>query len=339
MMNREQEHIEANVALDDADAVTTMNKIGCCGWVRSELSCGSCCSHTTPMFGLIDPNGKRIDIEGSFGMNGTIISVATKFCFWALSIITLIYGWINNNHPYYFMAYLTQWTLLMTIIYFSCSLALSIMTLKSCSDNSDTSSGNSSSSFQRTLIKIGWGLFPIVSSAGAAVVLIYWLVVYDYENRGFPKYYSIMSHGIIFLLALADGFILNKIPLRLKHYMIVLLYGLTYIAWSIVAAAAKIDNPNTPSEDNSEALYTILDWDNEQTAATIVSVGVLFVALPVFTLFFWIVSVTCCRKYLEDEKVATDGSEQRDTTSVGENEDIGDVEAGQHVEANEAKAY
>ena len=318
-------------------SLQSSTRLGCCGWLRGELSC------KTPLFGLTDPNGKTLDLERSFGMSndGRFVRLLLKFCFWAWCVKALVKQWVISTHPHWFIAYLTQWTLLLTCIYMACSLYLSTITN---TDNKKTLQGLKN--YQWQLVKITWGLFSIVSCAGGGVVLMYWLAIYDYTS-GAPEYYSVMSHGVAFLLVLIDGFVLNKIPLRLKHYLFTVSYGLLFVGWSLIAAYANIDNPDTSSEDNTEALYSILDWINSPVSATISSVGVNFVVLPLYAIIFWGVSISCCRKYKEDQETEEAGAsasvsgaivagdkltdDNGSDTHVGDNED--DIEEGGIIEA------
>ena len=99
--------------------------------------------------------------------------------------------------------------------------------------------------------------------------------------------------------------------IRLKHYIFVLFFGISYCIWTIIQGIVfEIDNPWTSptpenGEDDNEALYTLIDWKNKPTLAIIVGIGVNFVAFPFLTIIFWGISISpsyCPRRYILDEE-------------------------------------
>ena len=177
------------------------------------------------------------------------------------------------------MTYVSYWTLLYTCIYLFFSFVLSLTKHPSM-----------------WLINITWVMFLVVIVKGIVVVLLFWGTEYDWSSGKPPTTFKVMSHGVTWTLAMIDGMIINKIPIRLKHYYIVLLFTSIFMIWTIIQGLIPIDNPWTTSEDNTERLYVILDWENEPIQAIIISCIVLFVALPFFTIIFWSISL-CYRKY------------------------------------------
>ena len=259
--------------------------------------------------------------------SSSISSLATpllKLCFWIWIVGTLIHGWTTTEYAYWFLAYLTQWTLLLSCIYMTCSFLVSTMTVPR-TDIQETHPR------QWALIKIVWILYTIASAAGATVAVLYWVFIYDYGRGTPPSYYTIMSHGIAFLVVLLDGMIVNSIPLRLKHFVFTLCYGVLFITWSIIQAFAYIDNPEKTSsdEDPSEALYSILDWINTPKTAAIISVIANFFALPLFSILFWFISMSCCRKYVDEKEGEDSASDAIDSTrSTGKNNTTHNAENG-----------
>ena len=163
----------------------------------------------------------------------------------------------------------------------------------------------------------------MASAAGATVAVLYWVFIYDYAKGTPPSYYTVMSHGIAFLVVLADGMIVNSIPLRLKHFIFTLCYGVLFITWSIIQAFAYIDNPEKTSsdEDPTEALYSILDWIHTPTTAAIISVIANLLVLPLFSVLFWFISITFCRKYVDEEGEGNNASNANATsTTTGKND-------------------
>lgn len=61
-----------------------------------------------------------------------------------------------------------------------------------------------------------------------------------------------------------------------------------------------MDNP-LKDDDESNALYNILDWDESPLQAAIVSCVVVFLSFPLFTTFLWGLSLVG-RRYVEKEQ-------------------------------------
>ena len=160
------------------------------------------------------------------------------------------------------------------------------------------------------MIHVTWIVYLIVIDNGIMVTLLFWLTEYT-TSYSKPTFSLVMFHGGAVVLALIDGFVINRIPICLKHYIFVLFFGILYCIWTILQGIAfEIDNPWTSptpekGEDDNEALYTLIDWKNKPTLATIVGVGVNFVAFPFLTIIFWGISISpwCCpRRYILDEE-------------------------------------
>ena len=98
------------------DGANDSSSSGCCQRFKSEFACSS------PWFGSTDTNGKTLDLERSFccvvdgGKNKWWI-VLLKFIFWGFTCSAYIGGWIDTNHPEFYMAYMTLWTGLYSFLY------------------------------------------------------------------------------------------------------------------------------------------------------------------------------------------------------------------------------
>ena len=267
----------------------TDGRIGCCGIFLHELKISS-------IYSVDEANGKQIDLLRSFSAGGSggrdnetssnssYVIITLKFLFAAMVVSTFCYEWYNNLYPLFWMSYISNWTMLYTCIYLSLSFIISFVAQP-----------------MTWIMHVTWILFLIVIDHGIMVTLLFWLTEYtnSYSEPTFPL---VMFHGGAVLLALIDGFIINRIPIRLTHYIFVLFFGMLYCIWTVLQGLVfEIDNPWTSPQDDSEALYTLIDWKNDPTLAIIVGIGVNFVAFPLLTMIFWAISISsvrCPRRYI-----------------------------------------
>lgn len=104
---------------------------------------------------------------------------------------------------------------------------------------------------------------------------------------GTVRYVSVMVHGGAAILIMIDAFILSRIPLRMKQFILSELFAILYILWTVVHAYSGLGNPyvDTDEDKTDDAIYSTLAWKNNTTTAAIVSLGVVFIANPVIFLF------------------------------------------------------
>ena len=273
--------------------------LGVCGWINAEL-------RSVPSFGVVDANGKTIDLNQSFCLGDNNKIIAIKFALWGLTISTLVWGWITYEYPHWFLAYVSYWTLVYTCVYMSFSLFATIR-----------------KSPPLWTVRATWVLYTVAIVHNLLVVLLFWIFEYDPERHDLD-YFRIMSHGGTFVLCLVDGQVVNRVPIRLKHYGILLIFGLLFIAWTLMQAFTPIDNPWKDEEDDSESLYSLLDWVNQPGQAALISFLSYFCAAPLFLLMFWRLSLVG-RRYLEED-------EQGRTAHVNDEEGESDVETGGAVD-------
>jgi hypothetical protein len=268
-------------------------KVGCCRWLLAELPvCGSLTA-----FSPVDPNGKTIDLHRSFctGQHRPTWDILlVKFVLWGLTVSTFVYGFFVVESPSFYMAFVSYWTLLYSCVYMTQSLTLAFTSEPS-----------------RFLLRSTWVMYTNASVHGIIIVLVFWLTEYGPETE--VSYFLIMSHGVSFLMTIMDGLWINRTPVRLQHYLFALVFASLYIGWTVLQALLPIDNPNKDGDDEGENLYNILDWVESPLDSAIVCIGLLFVAMPLFTLLFWGLSL-CKRHYVRgdaaQENVENDGAKK-----------------------------
>lgn len=130
------------------------------------------------------------------------------------------------------------------------------------------------------------------------ICILFWILEFD----GTPEYVSIMVHGGAMVLIAIDGFLLSRIPLRMKQFVLFELFSFLYILWTIIHAYSGTGNPyNESGEQDDDAIYASLAWQNDTGRAVIMSVGVLLVANPIIFLLVRLVSRLPRRRFCEGE--------------------------------------
>lgn len=99
-------------------------------------------------------------------------------------------------------------------------------------------------------------------------------------------------HGVTLLAEYIDGFWLNRIPIRFKHwYITVLPMTILYSLWLYLQAAVldTVNNPDSPTED--DLIYEDIDWDNDIAQSVLYTVILVFGIGPVVQIILFLVSL------------------------------------------------
>lgn len=99
-----------------------------------------------------------------------------------------------------------------------------------------------------------------------------------------------MFHGGGIILLLIDGFLISRIPLRIKQFLLFECYALFYFAWSSIQAFSGIGNPDrNEGVDDDDAIYSSIKWKNDTESVLILSAVALLVINPlVFFICWWV---------------------------------------------------
>lgn len=95
--------------------------IGCCRRFCAETSMG----FAQPE----DADGRMLDFERSFCYKSSAEQwqVVAKVILWLITVLTLVVGWTTEEHPGFYLAYLTHWSLTYALVYQTLSLLLSVL--------------------------------------------------------------------------------------------------------------------------------------------------------------------------------------------------------------------
>ena len=225
-------------------------------------------------FSLVEPDGGVIDVKRSFVSERSnllhIFLLRLVILIW--STVSIVVGAFNDNDEYFFLAYLSNWTALVSLSYLSLTLWLTIRT----TDCAQTISGYDPPSIT---VRVTWALYSIAAPAELTIILLFWALDYDRSNDGPVTYCMVFEHGILSIIVLLDGNLVGRIPLRLKHFITFQVYNLCYLAWTVIFA--NCDFGESP-------IYDVLDWNHDAKGASLIVSIVLILICPfIFILCWW----------------------------------------------------
>ena len=272
---------------------TVTTKVGFCERISAEL-------RHLPLAVEEPLTGTVLHGPDTFGPHGRWILVTkTLLILWTLTVMLdgILLTPSNNGdsvpHVFYW-AYLTHWTLTMSLLYLITSwyhsLQSTILLRRRNSSQGDLPNNNNNTSTVTIFHKVTWVLFAIAAPGEIVVAFGYWGLEWDGTAETALVYRNLMIHGVIVAIVLMDGFVLNRIPLRLSHGLFLLAYLATYLVWTVVYEILNIDNPWTTDDDENiydDHLYKALQWQDDLTGTTIAAAQLLFVAVPVAFVVAW----------------------------------------------------
>jgi hypothetical protein len=255
----------------------------CCGELRQ------------PFFGTTDATGKPLDFTRSLA-SGQALVIVFKVMTVGLLLATFVHGFITYPHkPRAFrLSYLTIWSLIWAIIYSMSSLYLSISTALFRKQPQEGGGEEQQQQPPYRLTYWTWVWYSVGVNNAIIVTALFWGTEYSPERYPTLDFNSYMDHGGSAILLLVEGLLINRVPIRLKHYFVVLLLAVLYVAWSAIHDVILTVNP---ARGEDEPLYPVLAWETDMTGAVTISVMVLFVAMPLVQVFVWFLS-TLGRRYV-----------------------------------------
>lgn len=140
-----------------------------------------------------------------------------------------------------------------------------------------------------SIVCLTWCLYSISLPAEILVAIGYWAFEYDPEEK--MTCINFYKHGIIACLILVDGNIIGRIPLRIKHWKGVFLYGILYLIWSMVVSYLKLGKKHG-------IIYSFIDWRDDPEKAAGIGFFLLFLLGPLVFGACWLISLSdgmnCC---------------------------------------------
>lgn len=206
------------------------------------------------------------------------------FTVWSFHVLYTDLSAYPPHNLYIYMGYLTHWGHMLSNFYFICSLLCSICMIVRPSVLQQPEKGTATPG---RLVRITWGLYSCVAPLGIAITMLYWSAV----STDHPTYVSVMEHGGIAVMVLIDGLLVGVVPVRAKQIFFLMIVCATYLAWSIVDAVLEIGNGEWGPAYEDDALYPVLNWNNDRKGATIVSAFVICVLAPCLFYGCWLLSL------------------------------------------------
>lgn len=122
--------------------------------------------------------------------------------------------------------------------------------------------------------QLSWLLSATADNVALVVTLTYWGALFPLSD-GSVDYDSIIKHAINAVIVLIDNAVSAR-PTRLLHCVYAVAYGLAYTVFSLIYWGV----------DNSNVIYSILDWNSPGLAVGIV-LGLALVVVPLLSFFLF----------------------------------------------------
>ena len=219
----------------------------------------------------------HLDIVQTFSPRPRLVYINLKMFLaaWIIAILTMSID--QATYPNYWLAYLTHWGFTIAAMYAVmspiCAIYLALHP-PSTSPDTLTCCGTGSGGVAGCLVKTTWALLAIVVPAEVMISILFWGL--EYESGDSVSYVTVMVHGGTMVLLLIDGFVLSRIPLRLKQFVFFESFSFLYLLWNVIRAY--------PSEIVSQ------DDDAIFSSSIVLFVVVLLVANPIIYGFCWLLS-------------------------------------------------
>mmetsp|Transcript_28219 Transcript_28219/g.65331 ORF Transcript_28219/g.65331 Transcript_28219/m.65331 type:complete len:315 (+) Transcript_28219:57-1001(+) len=296
--------------------------------VETTKCCGSCVLEVrASMFELRDPNGgKTIDVIRMFRPD-VLWKKLLKFVCSAWGVEILLQNLIEYKSPRAFWpAFLSHWAVAAGVLYLFLSAVCALLPLNHGTQQKKTQ-------VTPFLIKATWLAFSIGAVAEFAATVLFWAL--DYTPGQNVSYFTFTHHGVVLVLILLDGLVINGIVLRLRQMIGSVVFILSYLVWTIVHALAGIGNPfRNSGVDDDDAIYPVFSWNHKFVNTLIIALGIVFVLVPCLFLLLWTISRTLPTPYLAENNEEADDNDDHETennlhvdrnTAIDETEDVDEV--------------
>lgn len=263
---------------------------------------------------LINNNNKRLDVVQTFSPKPRLVYLGLKLVLTTWIVSVMVSSIMSRDYPSFWIAYLTHWGFTVTVAYFilSCLLAIYLAVVRSETVNGMEELEGCIGLF----VKTTWALFAIAVPAEVVITILFWVLEFD----GTYDYISVMVHGVGTALLAIDGFLLGRIPLRMKQFLLFEAFCASYLLWNVIHAYSGIGNPyEEDGTQSDDAIYASLAWRDDSRGAAILTVGVLAVGNPVVFLVCRGVSRLFPRRLWEGggENMFQDGRQNDEEAGIG----------------------
>mmetsp|Transcript_9980 Transcript_9980/g.19177 ORF Transcript_9980/g.19177 Transcript_9980/m.19177 type:complete len:306 (-) Transcript_9980:67-984(-) len=268
-------------------------------------------------FFVHDPvTDRTLDIPESFAPLNPFLVVG-KILLGAVTLGTMAYVIVEREHKEFMFAYLTYWALAFQCLYHILSISNSIL----------ASAIAQPKFYVEGRVRYTWMIFNTSMAASIIVAAVWWGTIYDSDEK--LDYEKIGPHGATLIAQYIDGFWINRIPIRFRHWWVTLLpFSLAYAFWTFLQGFVfDLENPDRTEEGEEDILYEDIDWDNDLTGTILVTVMLVFLAGPIVQILLFLLSlyhVPCLcmmdrRRYLDSVRTnEVRAQRQQDDDSLGD---------------------
>jgi len=272
MTEHDEENFEVNQFDNDQK---TDHGIGICQRFRSELR--------ADFFSLEESSGRYIDVADSFAPASPRFHhvLLLRAGILVLSIISLALSLYYEENYFMWLGYLTNLGLVISIAYQITACIVTFRRKYLTQPNAD---------FHDELsipMKIMWFLYVWSVPNELIITLLFWALDYPVKEDKSLRFDTFTNHGIIALLLLIDGNLIARIPLRIKNIVVMEIYSILYLIWTVIHAISGIGN----GTNEGDLLYEVIDWKNKPIATLITSVLIVVVVVPIMFMLAWLLSL------------------------------------------------
>ena len=275
-------------------------------WDRFQMEADS----SYDMFSKEEPDGRQIDVTACFAPRpfSRVFLLRTIYLLVSLQVLYHDVSHYPPHNLWIYMGYLTHWGHVLVISYFFASwLCSGYAFLKKhlpsrrqpaiqLDEKDPTASFSSSSSavtavqqLPRPCVRAAWALYSVTAPLQVAICLLYWTGIHD--SAAPIEYVTVMEHGVLGALVWIDGLVVGRVPVRVKHLVVLGGVCLLYLVWSVVDVVAGIGGGDWGPADTDDGLYPVLRWGTETGAAAVLSAFCLTILIPCLFTACWLASL------------------------------------------------
>ena len=228
-----------------------------------------------PPFQIEEVDGRLIDIPDSFCAEPFGLCLLIKLLLLGSTFSIFLEGLLAMRPKYFYFAYLSHWSLIITMAYFALSIYNTLRPPIVTGKNDAT-----------RLVKITWALFAIAAPAELLGTLLYWTI--EFEKHNDLSYRIFMVHGAFMLLLFIEGFCLNRIPIRISQQRFFFGFLGLYLIWLLLHDYLNIGDPTSQDDDG---IYQSYRWMNQPSKTGIITAVIIVLLAPLTFALVWLLSL------------------------------------------------
>jgi hypothetical protein len=274
------------------------------------------CCDVHGLFAVHGTSDRLLNVPATFSPRG-VVAFVIKLLLLGLSVTSMILAVMyTRGSSLLFVAYLTNWALIWTVLYSLLSFCNSVRKIKQPSSSSSSSSprtttggGSDAAGFVGVRAAATWLLFTLAAHTQMMASLLYWALVHQPEWG--CSFGTIMFHGGLLLVLLLEGQTMNRIPIRWNHFPFVFAFHFIYLVWAtLVHGTYEIGNPDRRGPVAVYS-YDVVDWTGNPPATLSLALIVQLGIVPILYGILFVISLPC-RRYRKQSKRK---KQQRQTAS------------------------